>query len=152
MAWHILIDINRIMVCCLSGDKPLPELVLNYCTTRNIFSNFNWHLELFIHENAFEDVVWKTSAILVRSQCLCTYTHTQLEQLSHQDWITGKLMMVWHKSRWRRCMETRSALLALCEGNPPTTVDSLTKLPVTQSFDVLFAVRLHKLMNIQSSY
>ena len=39
-------------------------------------------------------------------------------------------------------METFSALLALCEGNPPATVGFPSQRPVTQSFGVFFDVRL----------
>ena len=37
-------------------------------------------------------------------------------------------------------METFSALLALCEGNPPVTGGFPSQRPVTWSFDVLFDV------------
>ena len=45
-------------------------------------------------------------------------------------------------SLWRPQLEKCSALLALCEGNPPR--------PVTQSFDVVFDLRLNKRMSKQS--
>ena len=32
--------------------------------------NFNWHLNIFIKENAFENVIWKMAAILSRPQCV----------------------------------------------------------------------------------
>ena len=35
-------------------------------------------------------------------------------------------------------METFSALLALCEGNPPVTGGLSSQTPVTRSFDVFF--------------
>ena len=38
-------------------------------------------------------------------------------------------------------METFSALLALCEGNPPVTGGFPSQRPVTRSFDVLFDLR-----------
>ena len=41
-------------------------------------------------------------------------------------------------------MEMFSALLALCAGNSPVTGEFPTQKPVTQSFDVVFDLRLNK--------
>ena len=41
-------------------------------------------------------------------------------------------------------METFSALLALCEGNPPVTGGFPSQKPVTRTFDVFFDQRLNK--------
>ena len=41
-------------------------------------------------------------------------------------------------------METFSALLALCEGNPPVTDGFPSQGSVTRSFDVFFDIRLSK--------
>ena len=41
-------------------------------------------------------------------------------------------------------METFSALLSLCEGNPPGTGGFPPQRPVTRSFDVFFDLRLNK--------
>ena len=43
---------------------------------------------------------------------------------------------------WRHQMETFSALLALCEGNPPVTGRFLSQKPVSLSFDVFLDLRL----------
>ena len=51
---------------------------------------------------------------------------------------------------WRHQMETFSALLALCEGNPPVTGGFPSQRPVTQSFDVFFGLRLNKRLSKQS--
>ena len=48
---------------------------------------------------------------------------------------------------WRYQMETFSALLALCEGNSQVTGEFPSQRPVTQSFDVLFDLRLNKRLN-----
>ena len=45
---------------------------------------------------------------------------------------------------WRHQMETFSALLALCEGNPPVTGGFPSQKTVTQSFDIFFDQRLNK--------
>ena len=51
---------------------------------------------------------------------------------------------------WRHQMETFSALLALCAGNPPVTGEFPSQRPVTQSFDVFFDLRLNKRLSKQS--
>ena len=58
--------------------------------------------------------------------------------------------MLWDLPWWRHQMEAFSALLALCERNPPVPGGSPSQRPVTQSFDVLFDVRLNKRLCKQS--
>ena len=51
---------------------------------------------------------------------------------------------------WRRLqMDTFSALLALCEGNPPVPGGFPLQWPVTWSFDVFFDLRLDKRLSKQ---
>ena len=46
---------------------------------------------------------------------------------------------------WRsHQMGTFSSLLALCEGNSPVTGGFPSQMPLTQSFDILFDLRLYK--------
>ena len=45
---------------------------------------------------------------------------------------------------WRHEMETFSALLALCEGNPTVTGGFPSQRPVTLSFDIFFDLSLNK--------
>ena len=45
--------------------------------------------------------------------------------------------------------ETFSALLALCAGNSPVTVEFPSQRPVARSVDVFFALGLNKLLNKQ---
>ena len=47
-------------------------------------------------------------------------------------------------------MEIFSALLALCEGNPPVTRGFSSQRPVTRSFDVFFDLHLNKRLSKQS--
>ena len=47
-------------------------------------------------------------------------------------------------------MEAFSALLALCEGNPPITGGFPSQRPVTLDFDVIFDLRLNKRLGKQS--
>ena len=54
-------------------------------------------------------------------------------------------------SLWHHQMETFSALLALCDGNPPVTGEVLSKRLVTRSIDVLMSdPRLNKRLSKQS--
>ena len=48
---------------------------------------------------------------------------------------------------WRHQMETFSALLALCQWNPPVTGEFPSQRPVTRSFDVFFDLHLKKRLN-----
>ena len=50
---------------------------------------------------------------------------------------------------WRHHMETFSALLALCVGNPAATGGFPSQRPVTQSFDVFFNLCMSKQLNKQ---
>ena len=51
---------------------------------------------------------------------------------------------------WLHQMETFSALLALCAGNPLVTSEFPSQRPVTRSFDVFFDLRLNKQLRKQS--
>ena len=53
-------------------------------------------------------------------------------------------------SWWRHQMETFSALLALCEGNPKITGGFPPQRPLTRSFGVFFHLRLNKRFSKQS--
>ena len=62
-------------------------------------------------------------------------------------WVTScEIVLTW----WRHQMETFSALLALCGGNPPVTGEFPAPRPVTRSFDVFFDLCLNKLFSKQS--
>ena len=51
---------------------------------------------------------------------------------------------------WRHQMETFSALLAICAGNSPVTVEFPAQRPVTWSFDDFFDLRLNERLGKQS--
>ena len=53
---------------------------------------------------------------------------------------------------WRHQLETLSALLALCEENPPITGGFPSQRPVTRSFDIFFDMRLNKWLSKQSRW
>ena len=54
------------------------------------------------------------------------------------------------KTWWRHQMETISALLPLCVGNPPVTGEFPAQRPVTRSWDVCSDLRLNKRLSKQS--
>ena len=54
------------MAWYLASAKPLSEPMLEY----KLQWNFKGDLYIFIQENAFENVVWKMSAILSQPQCV----------------------------------------------------------------------------------
>ena len=51
---------------------------------------------------------------------------------------------------WRYQMETFSALLGICAGNPLVSSEFPTQRPVTQSFDVFFDLRLNERLSKHS--
>ena len=74
------------MACRLVGAKPLSEPMLEYCyldpweqTSVKSYRNLN----IFIQENACENVVWKMAAILSRPQCV------KPPLIWHHSWTNG---------------------------------------------------------------
>ena len=63
-----------------------------------------------------------------------------------QTWYNGLKEI----STWRHQIETLSALVALCEGNPPVTGGFPSQRPVTRGFDVFFGLCLNKRLTKQS--
>ena len=53
-------------------------------------------------------------------------------------------------SRWRHEMETFSASLAICKGNPPATGGFPSQRPVKRSFGVFFDVHMNRQLSKQS--
>ena len=74
-------------------------------------------------------------------------------QKLHTIDLVDTLLVEWlnqHGFAWRRHqMETHSALLSLCLGNPPVTGEFPSQRPVTQSFDVRFDLRLSQRLSKQ---
>ena len=55
-----------------------------------------------------------------------------------------------YRSWWRHQMDTFSALLVLCVGNPSVNVGFPSQRPETRRFDVFFELRLNKRLGKQS--
>ena len=83
---------------------------------------------------AMEVCVWQPQA----SGMWCWRLYNRVSFL--QNTINRHPITPW----WLHGTETLSALLALCEGNPPVTGDSTHKGPLMGSFDVSFDVSLTK--------
>ena len=60
--------------------------------------------------------------------------------------LLGNPQVTW----WRHQMETFSALLAICVGNPPVSGEFPAQRPVTRSFDVFFDLCPNKRLGKQS--
>ena len=85
----------------------------------------------------------------VFSLCHCALRRCQAKicRLFMRSWYLRQ--MCYLISWWRHQMETFSALLTLCEGNPPVTSGFPSQRPVTRSFDVSFDLRLNKRLSKQ---
>ena len=68
---------------------------------------------------------------------LCTKSNCTLN--NHCIEYTRSVSMQRREFTWRNKMNTFSALLALCEGNPPVTGGFPSQRPVTQSFDAFLS-------------
>ena len=69
-----------------------------------------------------------------------------------REWTTGYISFATIQwcSWWRHQIETSSALLAICAGNPPVPGEFPEQRPVTRSFDVFFDLRLNGRLSKQS--
>ena len=65
-----------------------------------------------------------------------------------RNWTVTRMRIL--LSWWRHQLETFSALLAICAGNWPVHGEFPVQMPVTQSCDVLFDLRLNKRLSKQS--
>ena len=83
----------------------------------------------------------------------------QYKKMQNGGFISFKCMLLTARNTfsqiwstwWRHQTETFTALLVLCAGNLPVTGEFPAQRPVTRSFDVVFYLRLNKLLSKQSS-
>ena len=80
------------------------------------------------------------------------YFEIQINWMAFRKRYSTGVYMLYQASMtwWRHQMETFSAILALCAGNPPVTGEFPTQRPVTWSFDVFFDLHLNKRLSKQS--
>ena len=76
--------------------------------------------------------------------------HYELPKMINRIYERLFIYLILKFSWWRHEMETFSALLAICAGNSPVPGEFPAQRPVTQSFDVLFDLRLNKRLSKQS--
>ena len=84
----------QILACRLFGNNSLSEPMLaNWTLGKKLKWNFDRNWNIFIQENAFENVVWKMAAILSRSQCvkLPKPWKSKLTQNHYGDVIMGTM-------------------------------------------------------------
>ena len=72
----------------------------------------------------------------------------QIETASMDNYPLNKAF--WLITWWRHQMETFSALLALCAGNSPVTVEFPTQRTVARIFDIFFDLCLNERLSKQS--
>ena len=82
---------------------------------------------------------------IMRKELPCQFVN-MVNKLCFHTVDTSSNTTIW----WRHQMETFSALLALCEGNPLVTSGFPSQRLVTWSFDVFFDLRLNKRLSKQS--
>ena len=73
-----------------------------------------------------------------------------LSQLTELPNATAIPIAYQESTWWRHQMETFSALLAFCTGNPLVTGEFPAQRPVTRSFEVFFGLRLNERLSKQS--
>ena len=96
-------------------------------------------MKILVSINALEFIVRWLSAILIQSQTVFFFTEDSAFLLVQDRAIkpTSPVMMTSSNGNI-------SALLALCEGNPPVTGGFPSQRPVTRSLDVFYDLRLKK--------
>ena len=81
---------------------------------------------------------------------LPTGANPMLTYISKVQWQQSEGNLTNNLSWWRHQMETFSAILVLCEGNPPAIGGFPLPRPVTRNFDVFFDLRLNIRLSKQS--
>ena len=94
----------------------------------------------YFSKTRFETVVYTRLVSFGNQKCL--YNKKFGWSKLHSTYIHGSYAL----PRCRHRMETVSALLVLCAGNPPVIGEFPSQRPVTWSFDVFFDLRFNKLL------
>ena len=99
-------------------------------------------------------VIRKESYVSVLSPQYCCQDACQISKQCTFSWLKNLIMRSYNNlivfPWWRHHMETFSALLSLCVGNPPVTGGFPSQRPVTRNFDVYLDLRLNKQLSKQS--
>ena len=117
---------------------------------------FNQNTKLFIHKNAFENIVFEMAATATNVIWNINYVkHSDdlfMCYMSRFYIISTRLFPVIQSVHYDVIdqMETFSALLAICAGNSPVPGEFLAQRPVTRGFDFFFDLHLNKRLSKQS--
>ena len=96
----------------------------------------------------FKHVFQRLTLRMFSVKCLNSSTCTPSPRVIHWSVVVSREQL--SNSWWRHQMKKNSALLALCEGNPPVTGWFPSQMPVTRSFDVFCDLRLNNRLSQQS--
>ena len=104
------------LVTCSAPNHYLNQYwsIVNWTLDNIVHWNLNQNTLIFIEENAFENAVWKTAVILSRLQGDNKVTLVDTLRPEPNSRRFPNYIFTW----WRHQMETFSALLAICAGNP----------------------------------
>ena len=112
------------------------------------------------HTGPVIPMLWISMNRWTNSRVTCTFRLRDANQFESEcSQVPFNFAPVWHDiehnisitPRWRHRMETFSALLVLCYGNPPVTGWFPSQRPVMRSFNIYFDdLRLNKRLSKQS--
>ena len=114
------------------NSSRITACVLDWC--------FSINTEQVVYQEQIKPTLTLYGTAFIRLQYLVACCHIDLNDLGRY----------WLSAWWCHQMETFSALLVLCDGNPPVTSGFPSQRPVTRSFDVFFDLCLIKRLNKQS--
>ena len=138
----------RLLCCIPSGDYS--NCIKTFKPYRMNIHDFGYNPQMFW--NYF--IKWsilRDFAIFIIELDLCLHTPSNVNALYVHVYASScDIGPCLENTWWRHQMEMFSALLALCEGNPPVTGGLPSQRPVTQNFDVFFDVRRYKRLSKQS--
>ena len=154
----------QIMACHLFGAKPLskPMLCYSQLDSKELQWNFNQNIKLFIHENASENIIYRSEMAAILSRRRWVNSQHQCNWWSESRMLTNTLSNSFighftelqtqgeglvYNTLSRHDMDTLSALLTLCEGNPLVTSGQWISLKKNQwcGIDIFFVVILNLL-------
>ena len=156
MSNHFLWNSKKLMFSCLPLDVKLLSIFSRYQKygkTEKYWKKVFWILILFQPNLVTRDCTHQHTRGLIgcwKMATLASVDHQPQSMILMKTWWRQKDLRKWpfiistngDLPWWHNQMETFSALLALCAGNSPVSGEFPSQRPVTQSFDVLFDLRL----------
>ena len=129
-------------------------VIVNWTLRDKLKWDFDQNTKIFIHENAYENIVCEITAILSGEDGLSNAFEYYILKNYHTLKITAtssrdQYLFLWI-SLWRHQMKTFSALLSLCAGKPPVTVGFPSRKHGNTDLWCFSVVSLTKLLNKHS--